>query len=597
MALQVWLPLNGNLNNQGLTDITVINGGATVNNNGKIGKCYYFDGTDDYINLGNLNNYFDGSPFTICFWIKSLENATRGVIFSSYALPSGSNFFCIEVNSSSVTNNSLRFDWNSNPDVHAAAGSIPYDEWVHIAIVYNGTNATQIYKNGSLINTFTTTLTSLSSTNNFYLGRDSRTGATALNGYLNDFRIYDNALSPKEIEILSRGLVCHYPLNGGGRGGDNILKGTNLGKSGWTWSAASGSRSVETYDVTGVKMTVVEVGSSWNMWYFTSANLARSLQPDTDYTVSVDILPPQDAYINCGIIQTNSSNPICPFVTQSVKANKWNHLIFNLHSNSSFTASNQVVYMNGIAPDTVGKTIYLKNLKMELGTVATPWIPNPADSAYTSMGYSSTTEYDVSGYGYNGTKNGTFTYLTDTARYNVSTNIKGASSYIQIPNLTTTGFSNSYSFAWWGKVPSYQGYMMWGFSDGVRLNGIFNGNLWNTGDGANNPLYIPGTTTQVTVPTVNVWHHWVMTGDGTTCKVYQDGVLWGQAKTYKPISGTTIYLNGWDAGTSYTYGDYQMSDFRIYATALSATQIAELYNTAVSVVNNGTLMGYELVEG
>ena len=45
MSLRVWLPLNGNLNNYGISDITVTNNGATVDNNGKIGKCYKFDGT------------------------------------------------------------------------------------------------------------------------------------------------------------------------------------------------------------------------------------------------------------------------------------------------------------------------------------------------------------------------------------------------------------------------------------------------------------------------------------------------------------------------------------------------------------------------
>ena len=42
MALQVWLPLNGNLNNQGLANVTVSNSGATVNSAGKIGSCYAF---------------------------------------------------------------------------------------------------------------------------------------------------------------------------------------------------------------------------------------------------------------------------------------------------------------------------------------------------------------------------------------------------------------------------------------------------------------------------------------------------------------------------------------------------------------------------
>ena len=42
MSLVVWLPLNGNLENQGLSNVTVTNNGAIVDNNGKIGKCYSF---------------------------------------------------------------------------------------------------------------------------------------------------------------------------------------------------------------------------------------------------------------------------------------------------------------------------------------------------------------------------------------------------------------------------------------------------------------------------------------------------------------------------------------------------------------------------
>ena len=41
------MPLNGTLDNIGISDVTVTNNGATIDNNGKIGKCYSFDGTDD----------------------------------------------------------------------------------------------------------------------------------------------------------------------------------------------------------------------------------------------------------------------------------------------------------------------------------------------------------------------------------------------------------------------------------------------------------------------------------------------------------------------------------------------------------------------
>ena len=87
-----------------------------------------------------------------------------------------------------------------------------------------------------------------------------------------------------------------------------------------------------------------------------------------------------------------------------------------------------------------------------------------------------------------------------------------------------------------------------------------------------------------------------MTGDGSKCKVYKDGVLWGEAKTYKSISGTTIYINGWDTSTSYSASYLLMSDFRIYATALSAEDIATLYRTSAHVDKLGGIHSFKFIE-
>ena len=46
-GLQIWLPLNGNLTQQGLSNVTVTNNGSvSVDDSGKIGKCYYFNRTN-----------------------------------------------------------------------------------------------------------------------------------------------------------------------------------------------------------------------------------------------------------------------------------------------------------------------------------------------------------------------------------------------------------------------------------------------------------------------------------------------------------------------------------------------------------------------
>ena len=62
MALKVWLPLTGTLENKGISNITISDNGPTIADNGKIGKCYYFD--NKAITL--TSPLVDNSAFSIC---------------------------------------------------------------------------------------------------------------------------------------------------------------------------------------------------------------------------------------------------------------------------------------------------------------------------------------------------------------------------------------------------------------------------------------------------------------------------------------------------------------------------------------------------
>jgi hypothetical protein len=152
-----------------------------------------------------------------------------------------------------------------------------------------------------------------------------------------------------------------------------------------------------------------------------------------------------------------------------------------------------------------GDSITIRNVRFYLGT--------PEEINYIS---------DSSGYNHNGTIIGSPIFASDNGRYNSYINFPSTTSHIQCGVITTSGFSNSYTFAWWG-TKSAAGTMFWGFQDGVRLNGLYNNTLWNTGDGSNNPIYNIGTTTTITAPTVSNWHHYAMTGNGTKCYLYVDG--------------------------------------------------------------------------
>lgn len=213
MSLRVWLPLNGDPRQQGASTVAATVSGATVNTSGKIGSCYSFDGSDDYISLEGSELYSiikGGSyPFSISFWVYH-NDTTRAIIFGDYGL-SGAIGFNVELSST----HQVRFYWNGSPDkTFGAESNVAVQGWSHIAITYSGT-LLNIYKDGVLSSdSWSGTLAAKTKSSGvYYLGRDSRTGATTLNGRLNDFRIYDHCLSVAEVKEISQGLIVHYKLD------------------------------------------------------------------------------------------------------------------------------------------------------------------------------------------------------------------------------------------------------------------------------------------------------------------------------------------------------------------------------------------------
>ena len=107
MSLQVWLPLNGNLNNQGLSEVTVTNSGATVASNGKIGSCYSFD-TGKYLTVTKLVALTKEISYSCWVNISSWNSATYDCILSIATGPAWNNSIATLCRNSSNTN----LTWN-----------------------------------------------------------------------------------------------------------------------------------------------------------------------------------------------------------------------------------------------------------------------------------------------------------------------------------------------------------------------------------------------------------------------------------------------------------------------------------------------------
>ena len=582
MSLKIWLPLDGDLRNLGCSGVEVTNNGATVDSNGKIGSCYSFDGTNDYI----IGTYTPTTNISFCCWVYFPTVPAGKHIFDARNTAGNSGYQPIYINTSSIQIGgsgssyiSFSYTWTANT-------------WYHICVTHDSMKGS-FYVNGNLINSSTSAKGFDAPECNFTLGSRCNQGNYS-NVKLNDVRIYDHCLSPAEVHEIAMGLVLHYKLDDP-VGFTDIIQNqntyavyNNFSGSGTTGTLTNLSeifygnvvrREVMTPNDTSVNNFKTALGSHGVYGH------RQTFLANTKYVFWIYYRPVSHMDVRVGGTASNI-NGWTEIPPVSVGGGWYrvgqyrNGTVTEDKTDNIFTSFYTPTAVSGVPI-----TIDWASPHLLAGTTEIP-----------SYDYPSTTISDSSGYGHNGEVLIGISQRTDSPRYNSCTHFSATNQKIKIYNFPTSGFGDSYTFAWWGRCSSFGNKMHWGFSDGIRLNGIYNGILWNTSDGSNNPLYIPGTTTQVTAPTTGVWHHYAMTGDGTNCKVYLDGEYWGIAKTYKSISGTSIYLNGWDSGTSYSNSYLSLSDFRIYCTPLLDNDIKMLYNVGMKVDNLGGIHTFNLNE-
>jgi hypothetical protein len=84
---------------------------------------------------------------------------------------------------------------------------------------------------------------------------------------------------------------------------------------------------------------------------------------------------------------------------------------------------------------------------------------------------------------------------------------------------------------------------------------------------------------------VGVWYHYVVTYDGTTSKIYRDGLLISQsAKNWNTV-GSTFRIGATSSSSVYFTGS--IDELKIYNVALTASQVSTLYNPpSLPVITN-----------
>ena len=579
MSLKVWMPLDGNLTQQGASGATFTNNDATVSANGKIGKCYAFSGSSQYL---HANYNFYSPQYSVCAWVYSTSaSATQGLICDRMSAGNGFAVFLI--------GGKIRIDPGGEAIIWTTNYTYPTDTWFHLGITYDGTKVSY-YINGEFQQEYAYALDESFWGSITSIGASQSNGSSYnnyLRGQLNDIRIYDHCLSAAEVHEISQGLVLHYRLD------QNITVGENIMPNSLNMPLGSANPTTGTWRTAGsnnmtrsrVAITDTPEGSGYG---FQNSGIQTAndgscygidsfpLEANTNYVISMwaRITEGTEGYAGFNVY---SSTPIEGwqvinknyYSTRLATDGSWTRCWMSFKTNAATTRN---IYI-GITTGSTSVTTQMCNIHIEKGLLV--------DSNIIK---------DSSGYGYHGTVTGTLSNVADTPRYATAATSSAAATIINatstIPTTLTT--LRQYSFGIWVKTNATNNRYIYSMGTGTGTARGF----WLTTNGSK-PHFAyngSGAFTATKVVNDNVWHHVFFTVDDVTSKCYVDGVLCGSStNTSTTIAGNNeikVIFNGSDS----------CSDFRIYCTALSAEDILALYHTGAKIDNKGGVHTFEFNE-
>jgi prepilin-type N-terminal cleavage/methylation domain-containing protein len=191
---------SGTGNNGVLTNMATSSWSADTPNG--IGCSLFFDGTNDFVNVGNAPSLRDISAgsFSIAAWMKTSDTSGRGALVGTYSGAGPAINFEIY-----LTGRMRYYHQGSSvtDDFQSTKSTLRDGSWHHVVMVRDtSTGRASLYVDGALDGQSTITAGdgSVSVANVFYIGSDSRvTVDITHSGYIDGVRIFSKALTAAEI--------------------------------------------------------------------------------------------------------------------------------------------------------------------------------------------------------------------------------------------------------------------------------------------------------------------------------------------------------------------------------------------------------------
>lgn len=193
-----WWKLNGDANTSvGSANGTIVNATPIAGQNGQDGTALYFNGNNSYVTIPALN-FGSTNTITVSFWANIISTGNSGLFASNP--DATTNRFLILLPWASLTYFDFGNDTLGTGRLTTAFSSPAWNNsWSHWVYV-SSPSGKVIYRNATSLASQAGTATFNSTGLTYILG--ARSGASYFNGTIDDFRIYNRALSLTEIQTL-----------------------------------------------------------------------------------------------------------------------------------------------------------------------------------------------------------------------------------------------------------------------------------------------------------------------------------------------------------------------------------------------------------
>lgn len=599
MSLQVWLPLNGSARNQGLSEVTFSGSPASYDNSPLGCKCAKF--YPGHVLKGDPNFDFGYTgDFSYCCWVLPVMNGQNSP-YSDYLVSYGRvDAEGRGYGASLPDQESIRFHFGYEVYDIAADEKV----WVHIAFVKKD-DMIYLYKNGDLQASHEITkdqYPTYEQANGLGIGCFIHKGGSIYHtdSSMNDFRLYDHALSEKEIREISSGLVLHYPLNN--IPSPNLCSGIfecestkdMYRRSGYisnipaeTILANKGKTLCLSYRVkSSGASNYMDINASWAHSRFgIHGAIVVMLEGETDF---------HTAYPLAGLLEKGKDEGLY-YVTWTIPTNL-------VKLNSDLELINQTNPSEGFAypAEDNDETWYIRDVKVEWGDEPTPWVPNVNDITFTRDNIN--TICDTSGMVNDGYRDSTIKGCLSAPR-NLYGVVVEDTHYIDLANLQYENMTEG-TISFWIKFNKFN---LWS----IYLYLANNFNWTKTGSdfvivAMNTQTESPGEAEYVNIDCcstyscfkayLNRWYHITISWNTNTktIKKYLDGEILQTVTNCDALesyrSAHKSHYIGFPSKDSIHEPYADVSDFRVYATMLPDDRIKELCNTPVSLSNSGVLI-------